>query len=203
MAEEVRDAPKNVPKTVMMMLLIHFSFVFVGIVTLAYHVTDVNAALNDPTSWPFVWVMRQAMSTPWIMVLLALTLFLNEAANIVYVAAVVRDLFACFILSTSCLLWRRIYKPETLPPAAAFSLGRWGILINAACIIYSSWGFFWLFWPTQTPITAANFNWTAPIFGVIILFALVYFQFRAKHRYFGPVVEVEGRMVRKNRYVKM
>ncbi|KAK3671130.1 hypothetical protein LTR78_008931 [Recurvomyces mirabilis] len=101
-------------------------------------------------------------------------------------------LLQCYSLSIGCLLWRRLTYPETLPPAK-FSLGIWGIPINIAAVIYGFWAMFWACWPQTTPVTAGGFNWASPIFVLCLIIAGVYFVFKAKTEYVGPVTEVEGR----------
>lgn len=101
-------------------------------------------------------------------------------------------LLQCYCVSIGCVLWRRIYHPDTLPPAD-FSLGKLGVPLNAFAVIYALWSFFWCFWPESTPVTAEGFNWSGPIFVSVLLIALIYFFLRARHRYIGPVMEVEGR----------
>ena len=103
-------------------------------------------------------------------------------------------LLQCYVLSIGCVLWRRIYRPGTLPPSP-FSLGRWGIPINAIAVVYSMWGFFWALWPGSYPVTASGFNWASPIFVAVLIVALIYFAVKAKHTYKGPVTEVVGRNV--------
>lgn len=56
-------------------------------------------------------------------------------------------LLQCYYISIGCVLWRRITHPETLHPAE-FSLGKFGIPINIAAVVYAMWCFFWAFWPT-------------------------------------------------------
>jgi len=90
------------------------------------------------------------------------------------------------------VLWRRLKHPETLPPSK-FSLGRWGVPVNAAAVLYGTWAFFWCFWPQTVPVTAAGFNWASPIFVVSLIVAGLYFVFTARKTYVGPVTEVEGR----------
>ena len=253
MSEEVKDAASSIPKAMVTIYVVNFVLIFSAILTVCYHVPDLQAALNDPTTYPAIYVLRQSMSNAWILVILTLICLLNIASNIVYLAAVTRDLFAfardqglpfskwlstvhpkrhipvnacnfscavavllsliyigspvafyaitslatvsllqCYCLSIGCVLWRRIVRPETLPPAK-FSLGKWGVPINAAAVIYSLWAFFWSFWPQATPVTASGFNWASPIFVLVLIVAMIYFVFRARHRYFGPVTEVEGR----------
>lgn len=103
-------------------------------------------------------------------------------------------LLQCYCVSIGCLLWRRIYHPETLPPTQ-FSLGRWGIPINIMAVIVTLWSFFWSFWPQYTPVAADDFNWASPIFVLVIIMSMVFFIVKGRKTYQGPVVEVEGRKV--------
>ncbi|KAM3520179.1 hypothetical protein MY4038_009525 [Beauveria bassiana] len=73
----------------------------------------------------------------------------------------------CYFTSIGCLLWRRIFRLDTIP-AASFSLGRWGVPVN-------------------------YFNWASPIFSLIIIGALIYYFITGRKRYLGPVALVEGR----------
>ncbi|KAK5747490.1 hypothetical protein LTR17_000131 [Elasticomyces elasticus] len=251
--EEIKDAAYSVPRVMIAVYVINACIIFPGVLTVVYHIDDVNAALNDPTTYPAIYVLRGAMSVGWITVILVLIALLNVASNIVYLAAVTRDLFAfardrglpfspwiskidakrhipvnacilssvfacllalicigsplafyaitslgavallqCYSLSIGCVLWRRLNYPDTLPPAQ-FSLGRWGVPVNAAAVMYGSWSCFWACWPQTVPVTAAGFNWASPIFLAVLLVALAYFLFTARKTYVGPVTEVEGR----------
>lgn len=253
MSEEVKDASYSVPRVMVAVYVINACIIFPGVVTIAYHIDDVTAALNDSTTYPAIYVLRQAMSVGWITVILVLIALLNMASNITYLAAVTRDLFAfardrglpfstwlgtidrkrvipvhaamfsqivacllaliyigsplafyaitslgavallqCYSLSIGCLLWRRITHPETLPPSK-FSLGIWGVPINIAAVIYGFWAMFWACWPQVTPVTAGGFNWASPIFVLCLIVSALYFVFKAKNEYVGPVTEVEGR----------
>lgn len=104
------------------------------------------------------------------------------------------SLLMCYTMSIGSVLYRRIYKPETLPPTH-FSLGKWGVPCNSAAVIFGMWAFFWCFWPSSINPAPADFNWASPIFGVAVIFALGYYFFVARHKYVGPVAEVEGRGV--------
>ncbi|TKX20009.1 amino acid permease-like protein 7 [Elsinoe australis] len=253
MSEEVKDASASIPKAMMSIYVVNFLLLFPALVTICYHIPDLTEALNDSTTYPAVYVLRQSMSTNWILGLMAVITLLQIASNIVYLTAVSRDLFAfardqglpcskwlstvdpkrhvpvnaarfsaviaillsliyigssvafyaitslstvsllqCYSLSIGCVLWRRIFKPETLPPAR-FSLGKFGIPINIAAVCFAAWSFFWCFWPQATPVTAEGFNWASPIFSLALIVAMVFFFFKGRHVYFGPVVEVEGR----------
>jgi choline transport protein len=255
MSEETKDASRAVPKAMVAIYVINVLVLFPGFVTVCYHIPDLDEALADLTTYPFIYVLRQSMSTAWVTVILAVTCFMLTCSNIVYLAAVSRDLFAfardkgmpfsnwlgavhprrhvpenasiitsiisaafaliyigsplafyaitslytvallqCYCCSIGCVLWRRITKPETLPPAA-FSLGKWGIPMNVFAVAFSLWAFFWSFWPQEYPISAAGFNWASPVFVATLIGAAVFFVFRGRKQYFGPVTEVEGRRV--------
>lgn len=62
---------------------------------------------------------------------------------------------ATYSVSISCVLWRRIVCPDTLPHSE-WSLGRSGILVNSLGAAYSWYAFFWGFWPESTPVDATS-----------------------------------------------
>ncbi len=255
MSEEVRDASKNVPRAMIAVYFINFCLVFPAVITFSYHIISIDDALADPTLYPVIYVLRQAMSPTWMTVLLTVMLCLLICSNMTYLAAVTRDIWAfardqglpfsnwiarvdrkrhiptnaimvtsvlsiclsliyigspvafyaitslltvallqCYCLSIGCLLWRRITHPETLPPAG-FSLGRFGIPINIAAVVYAMWCFFWAFWPTYNPVTAAGFNWASVIFVGVLIGAAIHFVLVARKKYVGPVALMKDRRV--------
>nr|OQO17064.1 hypothetical protein B0A51_15996 [Rachicladosporium sp. CCFEE 5018] len=256
MSEEVKDASRAIPKAMITIYLVNFCLIFPAVLTVIYHCPDLEAALGDSTTYPAIYVLRQAMSVPWITVILVVICLLNVASNIVYLAAVTRDLLAfardkglpfskwistvsetrhipvnacilscgiavllsmiyigsitafyaitslstlsllqCYSLSIGCVLYRRVRHPGSLP-TSHFSLGRWGIPVNAMAVTYAIWALFWCAWP-QYVLDASTFgesmNYASIIFVSVLIFAMVYFVFKARHEYFGPVTEVEGR----------
>ena len=237
----------------MPIFMINFFMTFFIFFTLLYHNPDVAASLDDTSSYPVVYVLRNSMSTTWMTALLSIIIVLLMGHNVTYLTAASRDLFdftrdqgvprskwlsmidkrasmptnacictciisgflaliyigsdvsfyamtslflvallQCYCLSIGCILWRRIFKPDTLPPAR-YSLGRWGIPINGVAVFYSFWFFFWASWPQQQPVTATGFNWSSVLFVVTLMIATGYFFAKAKHTYNGPVTLVEER----------
>jgi choline transport protein len=94
MSEEVRDAAVAIPRAMMTIWFLDCAMVFPLIVTVVYHLPDVDAALADPTEYPGVYIMRSAMSNGWIAAVLAIITLVVMGSNITYLAAVSRDLFA-------------------------------------------------------------------------------------------------------------
>ena len=64
--------------------------------------------------------------------------------------------------------------------------------MNAGGLAYSTFCFFWCFWPNATPAPAADFNWAVLMFLATVLIAAVDWVVRARKVYKGPVVLVEG-----------
>jgi choline transport protein len=52
------------------------------------------------------------------------------------------------------------------------SLGRWGIPLNLAALLYIFFAVIFTPWPIVLPVTASTMNYAAPVFGVIVIGAL-------------------------------
>jgi choline transport protein len=289
------DASRAVPRAMLSVYVINFLLIFPAIITLCFAMPDLDAALNDPSLYPPVWVLRHSMSTAWMTVVLMMIICLLICSNVSYLTAVTRDLFAfarqvstpsstiivcrdtttklkltyitrdggfpfskwishvrpipyptaslqtntpslqvhptlhipvnavivtsiisfilsliyigspiafyaitslltvallqCYMFSIGSILWRRIYMPDTLPPTQ-FSLGKFGVPVNIAAVVYCAWAFFWSFWPMVTPVTAMGFNWASVIFVGVLVFAGGWYGVKARKVYHGPVVLV-------------
>ncbi|OJD35022.1 gaba permease [Diplodia corticola] len=101
------------------------------------------------------------------------------------------SLMVTYQVSIACILWRRIYHPETLP-SCRWSLGKWGVPVNIAGLLYSSHAFIWSFFPNATPTDLENFNWASVMFVAVGIFSTAYYYARGRHAYKGPVVLTEG-----------
>ncbi|KAF2112669.1 amino acid permease 2 [Lophiotrema nucula] len=103
----------------------------------------------------------------------------------------VSSLMITYMFSIGAVLYRRIRHPELLP-RCRWSLGRWGIPVNAGGFLYSTHAFFWSFWPNATPVTAVDFNWSVVMFMGVAFICMIDYVVRARKQYTGPVVLVEG-----------
>jgi len=97
-----------------------------------------------------------------------------------------------YSISITCVLYRRVFHPELLPPAR-WSLGRMGVPINTLGLAYSWFAFFWSFWPGQTPVNAQTFNWGVVMFGGVGIMCAISYALQGRKIYRGPVSTVEGR----------
>ncbi|GAB7366367.1 hypothetical protein MBLNU230_g8165t2 [Neophaeotheca triangularis] len=200
-AEEVRDASKTLPRTMLAIFGVNMAFTLVSWLVICFAMPDVGLALEHPSLYPMIYIMEQSMSPTWITVELTMIVCLVLFANVCYLTAVSRALFAfardggtpfpnwvarihprfqtpvnavyvtatfsfllsliyigsetafyaitslmtvallqCYLFSIGSMLWRRIYKPETIP-ASPFSLGAWGIPVNASALVWCAWAF--------------------------------------------------------------
>lgn len=62
MSEEVVNAASTIPRTMLSVYLINMLLMFPAIVTVCYHIPDLDAALGDSTTYPAIYVLRQSMS---------------------------------------------------------------------------------------------------------------------------------------------
>lgn len=107
MAEEVKDAARAVPYAMLSVFVVNMVLIFPAVVTICYHIPDLTAALEDPTTYPAVYVLRQSMSTTWILLFLTAVALLNCASNLSYLAAVRHNCNAGFNLWKSGTLLTR------------------------------------------------------------------------------------------------
>lgn len=96
-----------------------------------------------------------------------------------------------YVFSIGSVLYRRLTAPQTLP-VCAWSLGKWGVPVNIAGVLYALHAFFWCFWPDSTPTTLEGFNWASVMFVGVAVLSMIDYVVRARKHYKGPVVLVEG-----------
>jgi choline transport protein len=80
MSEEVRDAAQAVPKAMIAVYIINFCLIFPAVLTVAYHIPNTEDALADPTLYPTIYVLRQAMDPAWLTVMLTIVRRLHPAS---------------------------------------------------------------------------------------------------------------------------
>jgi len=97
-------------------------------------------------------------------------------------------ILSSYFVTIGCIIWRRLYGAP-LPPRR-WSLGRFGLAINIAAILFLIPFWFFAFWPLYFPATAQNMNWASAMFVGTIAFALIYYAVRGRYHYTGPVMQI-------------
>ena len=94
-----------------------------------------------------------------------------------------------YYLTIGCLVHRRIVGPEL--PARRWSLGKWGLAINVAALLFLTPLIFFLSWPLTTPVTAETMNWSSTMLGGTLIIATIYYIVKGRKEYVGPVAFVD------------
>ncbi|TKX25740.1 amino acid permease-1 [Elsinoe australis] len=108
------------------------------------------------------------------------TVALNAITSLGAVAVLIS-----YFLTISCVVYRRIAGPE-LPPRR-WSLGRWGLAVNCAALVLLAPLIFFFTWPVVTPVTAETMNWSSVMLCGTLIVAMVYYVFKGRFEYVGPV----------------
>jgi Amino acid permease len=102
-------------------------------------------------------------------------------------------LLSTYMISIGCVLRKRTLKEE-LPPAR-WSLGRFGLPINAFAFFYSLFVLIFSCFPTQIPVALDSANWAPSVWSGVIVIAVVVYFLHGRRKYTPPVTFVEGRKV--------
>ena len=65
------------------------------------------------------------------------------------------------------------------------------MVINITALVYSSWAFFWSFWPNSYTVTAVNMNYAVVLFVGFITVSMIIYLWHSRHIYEGPVAKVQ------------
>jgi amino acid transporter len=124
-----------------------------------------------------------------ISVLLSLINIGSAAAFNAIISLNVAALMFSYAVSMSCVIWRKLFHPTTLPPKR-WSLGRAGLPINILGLAYVLFALFWSFWPASYPTDIPDFNWSVVLFVGVFIISLVMYAVKGRREYVGPVVTV-------------
>ncbi|KAI0485353.1 amino acid/polyamine transporter I [Xylariaceae sp. FL0804] len=96
-----------------------------------------------------------------------------------------------YALSIGCVLWRRLFG-EPLPHAR-WSLGRFGVWINAYAFLYQILTVTISFFPLSAGVNAVSMNWAIAMFGGVAILCSINYVVTGKAHYRGPVVYINMR----------
>ncbi|KAH7359497.1 amino acid/polyamine transporter I [Pyrenochaeta sp. MPI-SDFR-AT-0127] len=98
-------------------------------------------------------------------------------------------LISSYIVSISCVTLIRLRGGQLLP--SSFSLGRVGLPLNIFSVMFLTLAFVMTFFPPVPHPSPAVMNWNILVFGVVLVFSIVYFLVKGRYRYVGPVEYVK------------
>jgi len=117
---------------------------------------------------------------------------INLASSIAFniiISANLVALLSVYMISIGCVLLRRLRRQPL--PQARWSLGRWGLPVNAFAFVYAGVALVFSCFPVEAHITAETANWAPLILAVVLGAALALFFLHGRSRYEGPSVLVQ------------
>ena len=111
------------------------------------------------------------------------------AYNIINSVGIAALMFS-YIISIGCILWRKLTNQPLLP--TKFSMGTgFGIAVNIFAMCFLVVAFIFSFFPpypvSSGMLSSVTMNWACLIFGVVIIWSVVYYLLYGRKAYVGPV----------------
>jgi choline transport protein len=100
-------------------------------------------------------------------------------------------LLSTYMISIGCVLLRRLRNQPL--PHARWSLGRYGIPINAFAFFYSAFVIVWSCFPIALPVGTEDANWAPVVWVAVMALSLLIYVFHGRKHFTPPVMFVEGR----------
>ncbi|KAH6838430.1 amino acid/polyamine transporter I [Alternaria alternata] len=98
-------------------------------------------------------------------------------------------LISSYLIAIGCNFLKRLRKEPLLP--SRFNLGKAGIAVNGIALLFLTVAFVLCFFPSGPKPTPEGMNWSCVIFGVILIFSVLYYHFYGRNTYMGPVEYVK------------
>ncbi|KAK6845408.1 amino acid transporter [Apiospora arundinis] len=132
--------------------------------------------------------INAVMTTLIITALLSLIIIGSSIAFNVITAIGQVGLYTSYIITLIAIIIRRFSRRQrgTLPPSR-FDLGKAGLPINLGALAFLVVMFPFLFFPTAPNPSPAGMNWSCLVYSVVVIFAMMYYFFKGRHIYKGPV----------------
>jgi len=130
-----------------------------------------------------------------VMVSLAVTVLLSlinigsTVGLLAIISLALTSLMSSYIISISCVVIKRI-RGEPLPQRR-WSLGKFGLPINIASLIFLIPMFVFSFFPLVTPVDQTTMNWSIVMYVGVIGFATGYYWLYGRHKFIPPVALVK------------
>ena len=112
----------------------------------------------------------------------------SEAALAAFISIYVGAQVTSYFLSIFCVLLKRL-RHEPLPDRR-WSLGKLGIYINIASLLFLAIIFIFCFFPTALPVDAETMNYGSLTYGGVIILATIYYVVHGRKVYIPPVTRV-------------
>ena len=126
-----------------------------------------------------------------IVALLSLLNLVNYTAFSVIISLSTFGLYQSYFIAIGCMLYARLTGRVEAP----WSLGRFGVFINAAAMVYTAWIGVFLIFPNYLPVDASNMNYALPINAFVWIVALIWWFAWARRHWKGLDAEIIDKVV--------
>ena len=114
----------------------------------------------------------------------------TTAFNIV-VSLNILAILSTYMVSIGFVLLKRLRKQSL--PHARWSLGKWGLPINAFAFAYSGFVVVFACFPTSLPVSTGSANWAPAVWVGVMVVSVVAYLVHGRRVYTAPVIYVQGR----------
>jgi amino acid transporter len=118
-------------------------------------------------------------------VLLSLINLGSSVAFMQVISLGVATMITSYLISISCVTLKRLRGEPLLP--SKFNLGRMGLPINIIAVLFLLFNWIFCFFPVGPRPTVVDMNWVSLGYSAVLILAVVYYIFRGRHVYVGPV----------------
>jgi amino acid transporter len=94
MAKEIKDAGMNVPRAMIGAYIMNGALGIIFLISYMLMITDVDAAINDATGYPHIWVFSQAVSAGGVVALNTIPIVLIFAGTLTFNLSTSRQTWA-------------------------------------------------------------------------------------------------------------
>lgn len=140
-------------------------------------------------------VSKKARVPIWSVATVSVFLFILGFVNIgsttafnAILSLAVFGLHVSYMLPVIFMLWRRLCTPEILT-YGPWKLGGFGVPVNIISLVYLGFTCIFMLFPSYQPVTPVNMNYASLIFGAVLIFSMVYWFWKGRKVYEGPVME--------------
>ncbi|KAL2870823.1 putative GABA permease [Aspergillus lucknowensis] len=133
--------------------------------------------------------LNSVMVSLVVTILLSLINIGSYVALTAIVSLTITSLMSAYILSIGCILLKRL-RQEPLPPRR-WSLGRMGLLINIASMVFLLPVFVFAFFPLTSTVDEQTMNWSVVMYVGLITLVSAYYMIWGQHHFVAPVALVK------------
>ncbi|KAJ5946623.1 hypothetical protein N7454_003462 [Penicillium verhagenii] len=114
----------------------------------------------------------------------------SETALSAILALSTSSLYVSYLIPIVLMIIRRVDTGRGPISFGPWTLGRYGMAINIFALVFGIFVCIFVPFPTIIPVTAANMNWSGPVFLGVVILLVIDWTFRARKKYIGPMKDL-------------